>query len=283
MMCVLAHISGLAKLLCQAKLIIWDEASMAKRQAVEAVDRTMQDIIRFPGEEKVYYTGVRVLWPRIPLVPSEEDIVNQKRRTLSIHGIKHDGLWLTDPPKIKDAFHYVFEAKFKKKDVDKIVVRSPFYSSLHEDQNTFLVSFVTNAETHAAICDCGSKKSSGPEGFTFAFYKKFWDLIKSDVTVFVQEFLSTSIMPKGCNTSFIASYPKVFLPMVVMHFMGFSGQMDFMALFNGCLRSVLIASIWLMEVLPSLKFSKRLSKWKASLLSIGGRTTLLTSVLGAIG
>ncbi|GJW52227.1 RNA-directed DNA polymerase, eukaryota, reverse transcriptase zinc-binding domain protein [Tanacetum coccineum] len=64
-------------------------------------------------------------------------IVNQKRRTLSIHGIKHDGLWLTDPPKIKDAFHYVFEAKFKKKDVDKIVVRSPFYSSLHEDQNTF--------------------------------------------------------------------------------------------------------------------------------------------------
>ncbi|GJV74686.1 ATP-dependent DNA helicase PIF1-like protein [Tanacetum coccineum] len=36
---------GLAKLLCQAKLIIWDEASMAKRQAVEAVDRTTQDII----------------------------------------------------------------------------------------------------------------------------------------------------------------------------------------------------------------------------------------------
>ncbi|GJW52228.1 RNA-directed DNA polymerase, eukaryota, reverse transcriptase zinc-binding domain protein [Tanacetum coccineum] len=32
-----------------------------------------------------------------------------------------------------------------------------------------------------------------------------------------------------------------------------------------------------------VKFSKRLSKWKASLLSIGGRTTLLTSVLGAIG
>nr|GEX91933.1 RNA-directed DNA polymerase, eukaryota, reverse transcriptase zinc-binding domain protein [Tanacetum cinerariifolium] len=31
------------------------------------------------------------------------------------------------------------------------------------------------------------------------------------------------------------------------------------------------------------KFSKRLSKWKASLLSIGGRATLITSVLGAIG
>ncbi|GKC63978.1 RNA-directed DNA polymerase, eukaryota, partial [Tanacetum coccineum] len=31
------------------------------------------------------------------------------------------------------------------------------------------------------------------------------------------------------------------------------------------------------------KFSKRLSKWKASLLSIGGRSTLIFSVLGAIG
>ncbi|GJW78515.1 hypothetical protein Tco_0140197 [Tanacetum coccineum] len=31
------------------------------------------------------------------------------------------------------------------------------------------------------------------------------------------------------------------------------------------------------------KFSKSLSNWKASLLSIGGRFTIITSVLGAIG
>nr|GEX51395.1 hypothetical protein [Tanacetum cinerariifolium] len=49
--CNIKKQSGLAKLLSQAKLIIWDEASMAKRQAVEAVDQTMQDIT-----EKVYYS-----------------------------------------------------------------------------------------------------------------------------------------------------------------------------------------------------------------------------------
>ncbi|GJU97799.1 ATP-dependent DNA helicase PIF1-like protein [Tanacetum coccineum] len=83
--CNIKKQSGLAKLLCQAKLIIWDEALMAKRQAVEAVDQTMQDITgvklpfggkifvlgedfrqvllvvrrgtrAFPGEEKVYYS-----------------------------------------------------------------------------------------------------------------------------------------------------------------------------------------------------------------------------------
>nr|GEU96586.1 ATP-dependent DNA helicase PIF1 [Tanacetum cinerariifolium] len=73
-MCNIKKQSDLAKLLCQEKLIIWDETSMAKRQVVEAVDRTMQDIIgvklpfggkimnydllidRFLGEEKVYYS-----------------------------------------------------------------------------------------------------------------------------------------------------------------------------------------------------------------------------------
>ncbi|GJS38952.1 RNA-directed DNA polymerase, eukaryota, reverse transcriptase zinc-binding domain protein [Tanacetum coccineum] len=44
-------------------------------------------------------------------------IVNQKRRTFSIHGIKHEGHWLSDPQTIKDAFHSFFESKFKKVDV----------------------------------------------------------------------------------------------------------------------------------------------------------------------
>ena len=40
-------------------LIIWDEASMAKRQAIEALDRTMQDIIEenFPFGGKIMLFG----------------------------------------------------------------------------------------------------------------------------------------------------------------------------------------------------------------------------------
>nr|GEW24487.1 RNA-directed DNA polymerase, eukaryota, reverse transcriptase zinc-binding domain protein [Tanacetum cinerariifolium] len=325
-------------------------------------------------------------------------IVNQKRRNLSLHGIKHDGSWLTDPIQIKDVFHYVFETKFKKKDVDRIVVRSHHYSSLQEDQNFFLISHISETEIHAAICDCGSEKLPGPDGFTFAFYKKFWDLVKSDVIAFVQDFLNTSTMPKGCNSSFIALIPKISNPMVVsdfrpisligaqykiiakvlanrlakvidvvisceqtafvkhrqildvplmvMHFMGFNEK--WISWIKGCLshatasilvngsptrlhvaiedaicaglyRGLTIKTLTLshfffaddalligcnathssfkylglpvdcnMAISKSWdplieKFSKRLSKWKESLLSIGGRTTLLTLVLGSIG
>nr|GEU35584.1 uncharacterized protein [Tanacetum cinerariifolium] len=58
-MCNIIKQSGLAKLLCQAKLIIWDEASMAKRQAVEEVDRSMQDIkgVKLPFGGKIMVLG----------------------------------------------------------------------------------------------------------------------------------------------------------------------------------------------------------------------------------
>nr|GEZ93479.1 hypothetical protein [Tanacetum cinerariifolium] len=54
-LCNIKKQSGTAKLLRTAKLIIWDEASMAKRQAVEALDRSMQDItgMRLPFSGKI--------------------------------------------------------------------------------------------------------------------------------------------------------------------------------------------------------------------------------------
>nr|KAJ0216741.1 hypothetical protein LSAT_V11C300144770 [Lactuca sativa] len=51
--------SGTAQLLQTAKVIIWDEASMAKRHALEAVDRTMKDItgVMLPFGGKIMVLG----------------------------------------------------------------------------------------------------------------------------------------------------------------------------------------------------------------------------------
>ncbi|GJR36520.1 RNA-directed DNA polymerase, eukaryota [Tanacetum coccineum] len=145
-------------------------------------------------------------------------IVNQKRRYLSIHGIKYEGHWLTDPLRIKDALFTFYETKFQRVDVAKIISRSPFYKSLNDDQNSFLVSLITESEIKDAIWDCGSEKSLGPDGFTFAFYKKFWDTIKEVIVGSVQHFFNTGILPSRCNTSFIALIPKVPNPMVISDF-----------------------------------------------------------------
>nr|XP_043633520.1 ATP-dependent DNA helicase PIF1-like [Erigeron canadensis] len=68
-LCNISKQSGTAQLLRRAKLIIWDKASMAKRQAVEAFDRTIQDIIGvslpFGGKVMVFGGDFRQVLPVI--------------------------------------------------------------------------------------------------------------------------------------------------------------------------------------------------------------------------
>ncbi|XP_076937964.1 uncharacterized protein LOC143605899 [Bidens hawaiensis] len=58
-MCNITQQRGAAELIRLSKIIIWDEASMAKRQAIEAVDRTLQEIIgvRLPFGGKIMVMG----------------------------------------------------------------------------------------------------------------------------------------------------------------------------------------------------------------------------------
>jgi ATP-dependent DNA helicase PIF1 len=60
--------SGTAKLLRMASLILWDEATMTKRQAIEALDRSMRDIMEcqdrpFGGKTIVFGGDFRQVLP----------------------------------------------------------------------------------------------------------------------------------------------------------------------------------------------------------------------------
>jgi ATP-dependent DNA helicase PIF1 len=57
--CSFTKQSGTAKLLQSASLIIWDEASMTKRQAVEALDNNMRDIM---GRQDLLFGGKTVVF-----------------------------------------------------------------------------------------------------------------------------------------------------------------------------------------------------------------------------
>ncbi|GKA16323.1 RNA-directed DNA polymerase, eukaryota, reverse transcriptase zinc-binding domain protein [Tanacetum coccineum] len=48
----------------------------------------------------------------------------------------------------------------------------------------YLENHVSLDEIKSAIWDCGSNKAHDPDGFTFAFLKKYWDLIKMDILEF---------------------------------------------------------------------------------------------------
>ena len=61
----------------------------------------------------------------------------------------------------------------------------------------------------AAGCECGSVKSLGPDRLNFKFIKEFWDILKTNVLRFMDEFHANGVFPKGSNASFLTLIPKV--------------------------------------------------------------------------
>ena len=78
--CKTSKQSAKADLIRNARLIIWDEAPMAKKFAIESVDRTLQDIMSnkepFGGKEVVFGGDFRQVLPVIPLA-TRQQTVNQ--------------------------------------------------------------------------------------------------------------------------------------------------------------------------------------------------------------
>jgi hypothetical protein len=79
MTCRISKQSGLAKLLRVAKLIIWDEAPMAKKkQTIEALDQILQDVnesnLPFGGKVVVFGGDFRQVLPVVPKATRHEQI-----------------------------------------------------------------------------------------------------------------------------------------------------------------------------------------------------------------
>nr|GEV09273.1 nucleotide-binding alpha-beta plait domain-containing protein [Tanacetum cinerariifolium] len=56
------------------------------------------------------------------------------------------------------------------------------YFKKSEEDRQFIEQEVSIDEIKKAVWDCGTDKASGPDGFTFGFYCRYWDLIHGEVT-----------------------------------------------------------------------------------------------------
>nr|GEU35437.1 hypothetical protein [Tanacetum cinerariifolium] len=135
-------------------------------------------------------------------------ILKKKRNQLNIRGVLVDGKWIHDPCMVKGEFLSHFKNRFDKPVENRIQINMNFPHTLYFNQRTDLEIDVTKEDIKRAVWDCGVDKSSGPDGFTFGFYCRFWKVIKNDVTDAVTWFFHHGSFPKGGNTSFIALIPK---------------------------------------------------------------------------
>nr|GEU75016.1 RNA-directed DNA polymerase, eukaryota [Tanacetum cinerariifolium] len=82
------------------------------------------------------------------------------------------------------------------------------FQKISIDQNADLESDVSLEEIKKAVWECGTNKSSRPDGFSFDFIRKYWKIIQHDVVNGIKEFFSSSKFPPGSNSSFITLIPK---------------------------------------------------------------------------
>nr|GEV54583.1 transposon TX1 uncharacterized [Tanacetum cinerariifolium] len=108
--------------------------------------------------------------------------------------------------------------KFKNHDLNVDFPPFAIYSGLCSLNHDSFKTHVTLDEVKNAVWDCGSSKAPGPDGFSFAFVKKYWDDIKVDILEYVNIFLDTGLFPHGSNSSFFTLILKLINPIFIKDF-----------------------------------------------------------------
>ncbi|GKD24684.1 hypothetical protein Tco_1230898, partial [Tanacetum coccineum] len=103
-------------------------------------------------------------------------LINSKRKSQMVQGIMLDGVWSSKPKDIKLAFLDFYKDKFSCHDSPVSLPMLPAHRLSIADHD-FLEFMVSMDEIKAAVWDSGSQKAPGPDGYSFMFIKKFWDLL----------------------------------------------------------------------------------------------------------
>nr|GEV36911.1 RNA-directed DNA polymerase, eukaryota, reverse transcriptase zinc-binding domain protein [Tanacetum cinerariifolium] len=120
-----------------------------------------------------------------------------------------DGIWMESPHLVKHEFFEHFKNRFEKPNNSRILLERDFAKRISLEENDDLKREVSNEEIKRAVWDCGIDKAPGPDGFTFGFYRRYWDIIGNDVVDAVKWFFFHGEIPKEGNSSFITLIPKV--------------------------------------------------------------------------
>ncbi|GJZ92483.1 RNA-directed DNA polymerase, eukaryota [Tanacetum coccineum] len=145
-------------------------------------------------------------------------IINNRRNRARINGLNIQGDWVTEHLTIKNHILNFFSNRFNEENCSRPQFTSSLFKQLSQDDIKFLDCSFTTLEIKEAVWDCGSSKSLGPDGFTFTFFKKHWDIVEQDVISYVKDFEVSAHIPKGCNSSFITLVPKVEDPLTIGDF-----------------------------------------------------------------
>nr|GEX66199.1 RNA-directed DNA polymerase, eukaryota [Tanacetum cinerariifolium] len=220
-------------------------------------------------------------------------IINKKRSQLAIRGIFVDGFWCIDPGMIKKTFFNHFEARFKEPGTHRFKINFQFSRKLVQSQADESERVKYWDLIGSNLCEAVEYffvKGSFPKGCNSSFIALIPKVLDAK---FVSDFWPISLI--GCVYKVVTKILANRLMKVISDLVS-DTQSTFVAgrqildgpfildeLVQWCKRRNKQAMFLRIKAWESVILNLRscLSKWKVKTLSIGGRLTLLKSVLGA--
>ena len=99
---------------------------------------------------------------------------------------------------MKSEFFSRFHNRFSCSGSSRLSIDDVPLNQISVEHRDFLERDVSNEEIKQAVWDCGGDRAPGPDGFTFKFFKTFWNVIQNDVVRLVRQFfLLLRVSPRG--------------------------------------------------------------------------------------
>eukprot|EP00253_Pinus_taeda_P008074 PITA_08074 len=138
------------------------------------------------------------------------NILKIRRATNHIERIMIEGRELRDQEEIKEVAFNHFSALLTAdpQPVDSVDFLSVIENKITADQNNELDKEVTIEEIEWSIFSMAQDKASSLDGFTVAFYRTHWEIIKKDFVRMVKNFFSKSKLGNSIKSSHLALIPK---------------------------------------------------------------------------
>ncbi|XP_071699383.1 uncharacterized protein [Rutidosis leptorrhynchoides] len=146
-----------------------DDHSVMETELQERVNLMAELAALYDNEEKDVIQKAKVKWD----VEGDDNskffhgLQKQRRCKQSISGVSLNGIWITDPPLVKNAFKEYYKFKFRREQLDGVFPNFSLEYWLSLDDNQLLEAPITELEIRTAAWNCGNEKSPGPDGFTF--------------------------------------------------------------------------------------------------------------------
>ncbi|GKD45707.1 RNA-directed DNA polymerase, eukaryota, reverse transcriptase zinc-binding domain protein [Tanacetum coccineum] len=224
-------------------------------------------------------------------------LINQKRRNQMINGIMVEGTWTTDPSLIKDAFFQFYKEKFQAQDSQVLFPNLPHSHTLNSTERDYLERMVTLEEIKEAAWDCGSSKAPGPDGFSISIIPSSPQIKACLSSSRASILVNGSPTSELCNNRGLRQGDPLSLFLLILVMEGLHNafaeavgvneeEVSNMASNAGCIAGNIPFNYLGLSIGSNMKsiaswkmlvdrFHLRLSTWKANLLSIRGRLTLI--------